>query len=114
MAISTSKDFDEPGGESTASSPKGVEKPSEKGRKELQRNTTDHPKGIFVLRIQAKSALRAPLVPLFGRFQKVNSRKFAKGGSTPPVPIPLAEQWLWGPRADALPSRYPPRVDRSS
>jgi hypothetical protein len=36
------------------------------------------------------------------------------GGATLGSPIRLAEEWLWGLRADALPSTLPPQVERSS
>ena len=65
---------------STPYSPKCLEKLSEKGRKGLQRSPTDHPRAYFFLPIPAKFTLGALLVPLFGQFQKVNSRKLETSG----------------------------------
>jgi hypothetical protein len=46
---------------------------------------------------------------------KRNSANFAvRGSSTPGSPTLLAEGWLWGPRADAPPSRCPLRVEGPS
>ena len=55
--------------------PEYLERPSEKGRRSLQRSTTGHPKALFALRILAKSTLGALLVNLFGQSQKRNSAK---------------------------------------
>ena len=40
---------------------------SEKDRRSLQRNTTEHPKALFALRIPAKSTLYALRMHLFGQ-----------------------------------------------
>jgi hypothetical protein len=45
-----------------------LQKLSEKGRRGLQRSSTERPKVQSVLRIAAKSTLGALLAPLFGQF----------------------------------------------
>jgi hypothetical protein len=68
----------------------------------------------FAFRIPTKSTLGAWLVPLFGQFQKGNSPKSAKGRATPGPPTRPAAPWLWSLRDDALPSRCPLQVERST
>jgi hypothetical protein len=51
-------------------------KPSEKGRRVLQRSPSEHPKVLFVLRKLAESTLGTLLVPLFGQFLQRLSNKY--------------------------------------
>src|SRR5215218_11473939 len=53
---------------------------SEKGRRSLQRSTTDHPKALFTRRTPAISTLSALLMHLFGQSQRGFSRKFGSEG----------------------------------